>query len=779
MLPCIEMQTGDQMFGYACILLGAAPVATQLAISSVRWFFFFPIFAIPALTLLISVGHLSRTASVLTFRRIAPIAAGIGWALTWQIAEKLFVENIRAAQLFLYILFSARPSLNWAISCLSQYHTEYCINFYADNVTISEFHHHPDNFWPAQEFNRYTIRGDDYPLHFTDPWKTNEWYYGPASMTFYFWFPSLPLVIAHTVTWLAIAVILLKYSHRLNQILTKVCIALPLALYLAVVMGLTVTGFYFGKTTTEYRDGRKISENLADFWSNVTGGFRTSLTAVDYSTAFTGIVLFATSRLRSGAGQLNALYIVPAMMVVPAIQTIIYSGCEGHVTHLQPAYHVYISTEETVTFDLFPVCFATSTWGPLWSFLYFTAQYLYSSFGPMLVYSSLIYQSFIDEWPTIQNAPRTYISIFVACFTVPSFLLLYMPYGTKIVALLRYTSQEPVVQILAFVVIFFVYGWQRIEQDVLTTTASSASPSLFEYIIRPTSPVYTIAQFIIIPMLLCAKFVAIFDLLISGRDIFKHIEAGARFIPVATWLAAMIGYLIMFAPVVIVVAIASYTLFDMVVRHKLPFAEAIKPTADWMSHVSVSVTRPKPHSLAYGIYNSLLKVSYPTVLFLLFLFETFIGFTLVVLFFLNSLPLIGLTPTVPNNYRSCMLLVFVILHIIALFEMRRSQQNTEEPSRLSLYIGVATLEMAMLNGYMWMFASDHAWGLDWMPFVLILCNTWIRGTCIAIAIAVRANMIELTRPSRARDASEIYDADVGVEMDAEDDSPVIFDLARA
>ncbi|PIO76291.1 hypothetical protein TELCIR_01628 [Teladorsagia circumcincta] len=126
-----------------------------------------------------------------------------------------------------------------------------------------------------------------------------------------------------------------------------------------------------------------------------------------------------------------------------------------------------------------------------------------------------------------------------------------------------------------------------------------------------------------------------------------------------------------------------------------------------------------------------------------------------------------------------MLFTFVLLHGYALIELRKCQMKEEQPNRLMLYIGVATMETAMLNGYMWMYATDHSWGIDVAPLIIIICTTLIRGCCILLGIAIRAHLLDQIRPTRTRDATEIYEVDTVLAMDAEDDSPIIFDLARA
>ncbi|KIH63399.1 hypothetical protein ANCDUO_06300 [Ancylostoma duodenale] len=114
--------------------------------------------------------------------------------------------------------------------------------------------------------------------------------------------------------------------------------------------------------------------------------------------------------------------------------------------------------------------------------------------------------------------------------------------GTKITTLFRYTSQSSIVQILCYIIIYFVYGWQTIESDILTTTNEPSSVSLLVYLTRPTSPLYTVLMFTLVPALLCTKFTAVFDLLLRGNDVLQHIDAGTCFIPGPVWMRRIIGY---------------------------------------------------------------------------------------------------------------------------------------------------------------------------------------------------------------------------------------------
>ena len=46
-------------------------------------------------------------------------------------------------------------------------------------------------------------------------------------------------------------------------------------------------------------------------------------------------------------------------------------------------------------------------------------------------------------------------------------------------------------------------GWQSIEADILSISNEMSAVPMTQYLLRPTSPVYTILLFTVIPMLLC------------------------------------------------------------------------------------------------------------------------------------------------------------------------------------------------------------------------------------------------------------------------------------
>ncbi|KIH63398.1 hypothetical protein ANCDUO_06299 [Ancylostoma duodenale] len=275
----------------------------------------------------------------------------------------------------------------------------------------------------------YVIRGNEPITSIPANWEPNEWLLGNSKSQFFFSFPSLPLMVAHALIWTTIYFVLIKCSSNLGTVLSRLCVIAPCALYIFLIVGMSISGFRFGvknevekEITQKERDGDPF-----DYWADIRGFYRTSILTVDYSGAFSGLLLFATSRLRPGAKSLNALLLVPLMMLVPMLLTILRNGCEGHVAEQQPAYTIYASTDETISFDLLPVCFATSKAGSLWAIVYYVAQFLYTSLGPMIVYVSFIYQSFVDDVPTVQNFAPIFFAFIVTFFAVPS-VLLYMPF---------------------------------------------------------------------------------------------------------------------------------------------------------------------------------------------------------------------------------------------------------------------------------------------------------------------------------------------------------------
>ncbi|VDN24623.1 unnamed protein product [Gongylonema pulchrum] len=183
--------------------------------------------------------------------------------------------------------------------------------------------------------------------------------------------------------------------------------------------------------------------------------------------------------------------------------------------------------------------------------------------------------------------------------------------------------------------------------------------------------------------------------------------------------------------------------------------------------LTISTTSPRPAPISHRLFTSFTKISYRPVLFVIFVTELFIGVILLFLFVGNALytRFIGSNEqAAAGNFRTILFVGLITFHILS----------------LNVYIAVATMEMALLNGYMWIAAVSHSWGLNYQPFLVIFVNTVIRGTMIAIAVAARWSMAEMSHPTRTRDATEIYDAtaDLDNDVDHEDDAPIIYEMRR-
>ncbi|GMS84556.1 hypothetical protein PENTCL1PPCAC_6731, partial [Pristionchus entomophagus] len=768
---------GEESLPYALIISSAAPYALQLSLCDLSWPLIFLLFALPSLSLLLALGYLSQNGPVITFQRIAPISAGVGWAMVWLASEKLYIEGLRGAQTISYAAYSLRTNLNWAIECGHSFNTPHCVNFLDENVTHSDSSRYPDNFWPAQQFNRYGVRGNSIPAdNLTVAWEPNEWYLGSSKDYFSLGLPSFILLLSSCLMWTLVTFIITRLEDKVGWILSNLCLSIPAAVYFFVVVVMTFTTFHFGPSIQDFIPSDKVEIDPIDYWGDIKGLLRTSLVSVDYSTAFTGLILMATSKRTTGSNQMNVFYLLLFLMIPPLLLSIIRFGCEGHLSVLQPAYRYYPSTEEMFTLDVLPVCFATSPGGPVLSLLFYIAHFAYSSLAPIIVYLLLINQSITDQWP---DAPRPLIvPAVIAAFAIPS-LLLYMPMGTKIVTAFRYLSQSSILHLVVYFTVFFVYGWQRLEADLQSTVQTPSS--LFAWLFSVTGPICTFLLFTFVPMLLCAHFTSVFDLLMTGSDVLRHIDLGiGQLVLAPQFISRFVGVLFMLAPSIIIVTAASLSLYRTYTT-RLSMETLFEPTSSFFSHSTLTgQTQNKPHSLAYGFFNQILpNFDLRTAFTVVFIFEIVVWIVVIVLFGWNLFVLyIGRGSENANMYRSFVLLVFASLHAIALFEMRMARQRWDTSERLMIYIASATLETAMLNGYMWMFSSDHTWGMDIMPLLFALFVTIVRGLAIFTVVAVRAHISDVSRPTRTRDATEVYETQMRMREEEEDDSPIIFELAR-
>ncbi|MFH4982159.1 hypothetical protein AB6A40_008868 [Gnathostoma spinigerum] len=143
----------------------------------------------------------------------------------------------------------------------------------------------------------------------------------------------------------------------------------------------------------------------------------------------------------------------------PTFSYVLRSGCDAHLSKIQPAYESYLATDATFLFDTAAMCFATMRGGPIWSFLFYTANLFFSFTGPVVIYILLIYAAFLEQFPIVEHFTTQFIGLISFVFATTS-LLLCIPMGTSFGTLLQYASQASITQILMFFIVFFffVYG---------------------------------------------------------------------------------------------------------------------------------------------------------------------------------------------------------------------------------------------------------------------------------------------------------------------------------
>ncbi|VDM12943.1 unnamed protein product, partial [Wuchereria bancrofti] len=193
------------------------------------------------------------------------------------------------------------------------------------------------------------------------------------------------------------------------------------------------------------------------YFSEIHGFFRTTVALMDYSSAFTGILIFASSRIQTGNMPMNALALLTAQLLPPTFFYVLRDGCNGHLANVQPAYNSYAATA---------ACFATITGGPIWAIIYYTANFLYTCIGPMssfdlkfntIVLLTFIYNSFAEQFAFVERFRTLLLALICFVFAITG-LLLCMPMGTSFSTLLQYVSQSSITQLFLFITVFFIYG---------------------------------------------------------------------------------------------------------------------------------------------------------------------------------------------------------------------------------------------------------------------------------------------------------------------------------
>uniref|UniRef100_A0A914WDE9 Uncharacterized protein n=1 Tax=Plectus sambesii TaxID=2011161 RepID=A0A914WDE9_9BILA len=273
-------------------------------------FLFAVVFSVPAINLCLNAGYVSGHGPVRTFGKMAPIASGVGWALVFLVGEKLFYKQLLAAQNLLYIFFSIRPSLNWALNCSSVSGSSHlCFDFKA-NVTEwkrtnperfgddDQDTRYPQNHWPAQEFNRYFVRGDILPdnesLSFAESWYFGT---GAKSTNYSIGWPPFLLTLAHFLIWAIIFGILYKFGQTIGHFALRYFVIVPLTLLAVLTALMLLFGLEFDSAIAGIASiSGKFMDNKGYHYQGITlGTYQATLSIIDSSTAFTGILILLAS----------------------------------------------------------------------------------------------------------------------------------------------------------------------------------------------------------------------------------------------------------------------------------------------------------------------------------------------------------------------------------------------------------------------------------------------------------------------------------------------------
>ncbi|VDN86479.1 unnamed protein product, partial [Brugia pahangi] len=106
------------------------------------------------------------------------------------------------------------------------------------------------------------------------------------------------------------------YGTNPGWFLARFCLLLPLALCTILISGLTIFGFSFSKSNEREIAPENIEKYPFQYFSEIHGFFRTTIALMDYSSAFTGILIFASSRIQTGNMPMNSLALLAAQLVM-------------------------------------------------------------------------------------------------------------------------------------------------------------------------------------------------------------------------------------------------------------------------------------------------------------------------------------------------------------------------------------------------------------------------------------------------------------------------------
>ena len=193
--------------------------------------------------------------------------------------------------------------------------------------------------------------------------------------------------------------------------------------------------------------------------------------------------------------------------------------------------------------------------------------------------------------------------------------------GTSLATLFSYVSQSSITQIFAFVVVVFIYGPLFDIFCFIVFHLASSSNGYYDCVVvlrlvqlgcwRTIDAFFNWNLCIVVPLFnwsnkstlyrlsfvdragfvsglyfgtfvfdyvyeqkseifdLQSKFASVFDLLMSGKDVVKHIESGTHFLTGSLFINHLIGYTIMFGPITIVAAFALFAFYKTALVYKM------------------------------------------------------------------------------------------------------------------------------------------------------------------------------------------------------------------
>uniref|UniRef100_A0A1I7YTL3 DUF1736 domain-containing protein n=1 Tax=Steinernema glaseri TaxID=37863 RepID=A0A1I7YTL3_9BILA len=562
-----------------------------------------------------------------------------------------------------------------------------------------------------------------------------------------------------------------KDENHAGRVISRLCLIVPWLIYVVLLVYHTFFEFSFKETTEIPVSPAEVQKFPYVFFSDVYGFFSVSLAFINYSVAFSGLIIYASSSTRSTGRPLNVPILCVLQMFIPMALYGLQHGCKGHLHTQQPAYNTYSGSDATTIFDTMGVCFATTSFGPLWAFLYYTATFLFNAIGPMAVFVLFLQNSIVEQFPSLESV-KTYVSAAIcACFALAASTL-FTPMGTAFSTLFEYTTQSAVTQVLAFAAIMFLCGWHKLDRS-MNSLVGNSSGSLVEFIIGHSSPIFSMMLFISVPMFLAVKYVSEFDLLFKGLDVQMHIEYAVRGLTPFDIVNNAFGHIIVFMPFAIIVNFAIYAIYHTIRVEKMPLGSIFKETVHFGSPNSLG-----QHSDDTPLVTSLFRRCWlrdHVMVALLFIFEALVAVCLVIFF--ATYTVFHKDPI--NPYRVLVIVVLLTLNVLSLMELKWLYSLWDSPYRMNFHIAVATMETAFVNAYLLMAAFNHADTTGYVALFIMMLHTFTRSILLSIAITIRSKVIQ-SRPSRTRDVTEIYDINNGLDDHADqrdDDSPIVYNLS--